>query len=217
MIDTSRSALLLGAGSFNNPCRATCHLLRKFCTSPGQLSDEALVVANQLVEHTASHAARINIALPMITCDDTTLSKLITASQQPLQCFGRLVDVGPKTYARVCELLLRLKANMLAPAMHSCTGAFYSHPESKIVCDSFVIIITTSHCEPLLLNNAAKSEWDQQRDGDWNYKTNRETIWKKWDDRLSEASQYENIYTLAMRGVHDEGLKPTYVGPNPRD
>ena len=118
-----------------------------------------------------------------------------------------LGDIGPKTYAKVCELLLRLKANMLAPAMHSCTGAFYSHAESKLVCDSFGIIITTSHCEPLLLNNAAKSEWDSERDGEWNYKTNRETIWKKWDERLREASQYENIYTVAMRGVHDEGLR----------
>ena len=118
-----------------------------------------------------------------------------------------LGDIGPKTYAKVCELLLRMKANMLAPAMHSCTGAFYSHAESKLVCDSFGIIITTSHCEPLLLNNAAKSEWDSERDGEWNYKTNRETIWKKWDERLREASQYENIYTVAMRGVHDEGLR----------
>ena len=118
-----------------------------------------------------------------------------------------LGDIGPRTYAKVCELLLRLKANMLAPAMHSCTGAFYSHPESKVVCDSFGIIITTSHCEPLLLNNAAKSEWDSQRDGEWNYKTNRETIYKKWDDRLGEAAKYENIYTVAMRGVHDEGIR----------
>ena len=118
-----------------------------------------------------------------------------------------LGDIGPKTYARVCELLLRLKANMLAPAMHSCTGAFYSHPESKVVCDSFGIIVTTSHCEPLLLNNAAKSEWDQKRDGDWNYKTNSETILKKWNDRLGEASQYENIYTTAMRGLHDTGMR----------
>ena len=118
-----------------------------------------------------------------------------------------LGDIGPRTYARVCELLLRLKANMLAPAMHSCTGAFYSHPESKVVCDTFGIIVTTSHCEPLLLNNAAKSEWDSKRDGEWNYKTNRDVIWMKWDDRLAEAAQYENIYTVAMRGVHDEGLK----------
>jgi len=118
-----------------------------------------------------------------------------------------LGDIGPKTYARVCELLLRLKANMLAPAMHSCTGAFYSHKESKMVCDSFGIIITTSHCEPLLLNNAASTEWDQLRDGDWNYKTNREAILQKWELRLAAASQYENIYTTAMRGLHDAGLR----------
>lgn len=118
-----------------------------------------------------------------------------------------LGDIGPRTYARVCELILRLKGNMLAPAMHSCTGAFYSHAESKLVADSFGIIITTSHCEPLLLNNAAKSEWDSKRDGEWNYKTNKATIAGKWEARLGEASQFENIYTLAMRGVHDEGMR----------
>jgi len=118
-----------------------------------------------------------------------------------------LGDIGPRTYARVCELLLRLRANMVAPAMHSCTGAFYSHQESKLVADSLGIIITTSHCEPLLLNNAAESEWNVKRDGEWNFKTNRETILRKWDDRLSEASRFENIYTVAMRGLHDEGLR----------
>ena len=46
-----------------------------------------------------------------------------------------LGDIGPRTYARVCELILRLKGNMLGPAMHSCTGAFCSHPESKLVAD----------------------------------------------------------------------------------
>ena len=118
-----------------------------------------------------------------------------------------LGDIGPKTYRRVCELLLRLKANMLAPAMHSCTGAFYTHPESKLVADSLAIIITTSHCEPLLLNNADRSEWDSKRDGEWNYATNKHTIHRKWEKRLSEAAQFENIYTTAMRGVHDEGLR----------
>lgn len=118
-----------------------------------------------------------------------------------------LGDIGPRTYARVCELLLRLKANMLAPAMHECTGAFYTHPVSKLVADSFGIIITTSHCEPLLINNASKAEWDQDVDGDWNYKTNSAAILKRWDKRLAEASCYENIYTTAMRGLHDAGLR----------
>ena len=118
-----------------------------------------------------------------------------------------LNDIGPRTYDKACELLLRLKANMLAPAMHSCTGAFYSHPESQNVADSWGVMITTSHCEPMLLNNAAKSEWDNAVDGEWNYLTNKEIIYRKFDDRLRETAQYDNIYTMGMRGLHDEAMK----------
>ena len=118
-----------------------------------------------------------------------------------------LGDIGPKTYDRVCELILRLKGNMLAPAMHSCTGAFYSHPESQEMADKWGIMITTSHCEPLLFNNASKSEWDKARDGEWNYETNSATILKKLDDRIRETAQYDNIYTMGLRGLHDEAMK----------
>lgn len=118
-----------------------------------------------------------------------------------------LADIGPKTYDKVCELLLRLKANMLAPAMHSCTGAFYSHPESQRVADEWGIMITTSHCEPLLFNNAAKSEWNKDVDGEWNYLTNKETIYRKLDNRIRETAAYDNIYTTGMRGLHDEAMK----------
>ena len=118
-----------------------------------------------------------------------------------------LGDIGPKTYDKVCELLLRLKGNMLAPAMHSCTGAFYSHPESQVVADKWGIMITTSHCEPLLFNNAALSEWDKSRDGEWNYETNSATILRKLDDRIRETAQYDNIYTTGLRGLHDEAMK----------
>lgn len=118
-----------------------------------------------------------------------------------------LGDIGPKTYEKVCELILRLGGNMLAPAMHTCTGAFYTHPESKEVCDRMGVIITTSHCEPMLFNNASKEEWDSERDGEWNYRTNRGTILQKFTSRLAEAYTYDNIYTIAMRGVHDEGMQ----------
>jgi len=120
-------------------------------------------------------------------------------------------DIGPKTYTRVCELLLRLKGNMFAPAMHSCTGPFYSYPKNKRVADEYGIIITTSHCKPLLFNNASKKEWDSERDGEWNYTTNKEVILKKLDDRIYEASSYENIYTVGMRGLHDEGLRGDHL------
>ena len=125
-----------------------------------------------------------------------------------------LGDIGPKTYDRVCELILRLKGNMLAPAMHSCTGAFYSHPESQVVADKWGVMITTSHCEPLLFNNASTSEWDKARDGEWNYETNSATIIKKLDDRIRETAQYDNIYTMGMRGLHDEAM---HGSSNPAD
>ena len=118
-----------------------------------------------------------------------------------------LGDIGPKTYDKVCELLLRLKANMLAPAMHTCTGAFYSHPESQVMADKWGIMITTSHCEPLLINNAAPTEWDTAVDGEWNFLTNPDRIIEKFEKRLSETAQYDNIYTTGMRGLHDEAMK----------
>ncbi len=118
-----------------------------------------------------------------------------------------LGDIGPKTYDRVCELILRLKGNMLAPAMHSCTGAFYTHPESQVMADKWGIMITTSHCEPLLFNNASTKEWDKKVDGEWNYETNSENILKKLDNRIRETAQYDNIYTTGLRGLHDEAMK----------
>lgn len=125
-----------------------------------------------------------------------------------------LGDIGPKTYDRICELILRLKGNMLAPAMHSCTGAFYSHSENQKVADERGVMITTSHCEPLLFNNASTLEWDKAKDGEWNYEVNRDAILKKLDDRIRQTAQYDNIYTMGMRGLHDEAMKGS---SNPKD
>lgn len=115
-----------------------------------------------------------------------------------------LGDIGPKTYAKVCELILRMKGNMLAPAMHPSSGAFNKYPENKLVADSYGIIMSSSHCEPLLFNNV--TEWDKKTMGEWNYITNKEGINKILDRRVSENALYENIYTIAMRGIHDAGL-----------
>lgn len=115
-----------------------------------------------------------------------------------------LKDIGPKTYAKVFELLLRLKANMLAPAMHPSSGAFNKYPENKVVADKYGIIMTSSHCEPLLFNNT--TEWDKPTMGEWNYATNKDGIMKILDKRVSENAPYENVYTIAMRGIHDAGM-----------
>lgn len=115
-----------------------------------------------------------------------------------------LGDIGPKTYAKVCELLLRLRGNMLCPAMHPCSGAFNIHEENKLVADRYAIIMGSSHCEPLLFNNT--TEWHKETMGEWNYIQNKEGINRVLEKRISENAPYENIYTIAMRGIHDAGL-----------
>ena len=115
-----------------------------------------------------------------------------------------LGNIGPKTYEKVCELLLRLNANMLAPAMHEASTAFYQIPQNKEIADRYGIIITASHCEPLLLNTA--SEWHKDRYGDWNYNTSSERIDSVLNARVVETSPYENAYVIALRGLHDRAM-----------
>ncbi|MBN2162509.1 MAG: glycosyl hydrolase 115 family protein [Pontiellaceae bacterium] len=113
-------------------------------------------------------------------------------------------DIGPNTYAQVFELLLRLKANFIWPAMHSCTKAFNIYPENKKVADRYAIVMGASHCEPMLRNNV--TEWDKKADGDWNYETNPNGVYDYWERRVIENGLYENVYTVGMRGIHDSGV-----------
>ncbi len=113
-------------------------------------------------------------------------------------------DIGPKTYAKVCELLLRLKANYLWPAMHDCTKAFNHYPENKHVADRFAIVMGSSHCEPMLRNNV--DEWDWKKNGDWNPVKNLKGISEYWESRVRENGKFENTYTTGMRGIHDSGM-----------
>ncbi|MDW7693001.1 glycosyl hydrolase 115 family protein [Flammeovirgaceae bacterium SG7u.111] len=114
-------------------------------------------------------------------------------------------DIGPKTYEKVFELLLRLKGNMVAPAMHECTKAFYTVPGNMEMADDYGVMVTTAHCEPLLYNNA--SEWDRKKQGEWDYVNNKKEIIKVLDNRVKQAYKNDNIYTIALRGMHDEGMK----------
>lgn len=115
-----------------------------------------------------------------------------------------LGNIGPRTYAKICELLLRLKANHLAPAMHPVSTAFYKIPDNKLVADTFAIVMGSSHCEPLLLNTA--SEWNSKTMGPWDYGKNKDKINEVLDSRVKENCAYENVYTLALRGLHDAAM-----------
>ncbi len=117
---------------------------------------------------------------------------------------AELGDIGPKTYARVFELLLRLKANHIWPAMHKCTKAFNFYPDNKIVADRYAIVMGSSHCEQMLRNNV--SEWKPDGKGPYIYQVNREGVLDYWEERVKENGRYENVYTLGMRGLHDSPM-----------
>ena len=128
--------------------------------------------------------------------------------------------VGPKTYQKVFDLLLRLKANYLWPAMHPGTQAFNADPENARLADDYAIVMGSSHCEQMLRNN--EGEWKAVNEqakakgevtlGDFNYITNRQTMLNYWEERVRTNGKYENTYTLGLRGIHDypmEGANST--------
>lgn len=134
---------------------------------------------------------------------------------------------GTKTYATVFELLLRLKANTLWPAMHNLTDAFNSdvNPETGIaynaeLANEYGIVMGSSHCELMLCNN--ETEWEpwcvknqrkyniQKLNNSWkesyDYTVNAEAMNAYWEDRVAQNYRFENVYTLGLRGVHDASI-----------
>lgn len=111
-------------------------------------------------------------------------------------------QIGPKTNKKVFELLLRLRANAIWPAMHPGSTAFFKVPGNKEMADSCGIVVGTSHCEPLLRNNVG--EWSVEERGKFNYVTNQQAVKDYWVERLKEVRGFgDYFYTIGMRGIHD--------------
>jgi hypothetical protein len=124
------------------------------------------------------------------------------AAQGPDRDIG---NIGPHTYEQVFELLLRLRANTLYPAMHPGTTAFNAIPENALLADRYAIVMGSSHSEALLRNNVG--EYSEPKDGPWDFATNASRITQYWQDRLRTNGKFENLYTVGMRGVHDSGME----------
>jgi hypothetical protein len=118
--------------------------------------------------------------------------------------------IGPRTYARLFELLLRLKANTVWPAMHPGTPAFNSIADNPRVADEYAIVMGSSHAEPMLRNNVG--EWKAPAH-DYNYVSNRDGVLGYWEQRVAANGRYENIYTIGMRGVHDSQMQGPRTDP----
>jgi hypothetical protein len=113
-------------------------------------------------------------------------------------------NIGPKTYQKVFELMLRLRLNYLWPAMHAVSKEFGSTPENYLLADKYGIVAGSSHCEPMLCNNV---HWNETKQGKWNYSLNRDTIHSYWEDNVKARASEEAVWTIGIRGIHDAGME----------
>jgi hypothetical protein len=105
-------------------------------------------------------------------------------------------------YEKVFELLLRLKANFLWPAMWN--NAFADDDiQNMILADEYGIVMSTSHHEPMM---RADKEWNRHGSGPWEYSKNPKNLYNFWTEGAKRNKNYESIYTVGMRGQQDEPM-----------
>jgi hypothetical protein len=110
-------------------------------------------------------------------------------------------------YEKVFELLLRLKANYLWPAMWD--SAFNADdPLNPKLADQYGIVMGTSHHEPMM---RAWKEWARTGKGPWDYSSNASALHAYWTEGVERDADYESIVTLGMRG---DGDLPMSEGDN---
>ena len=109
--------------------------------------------------------------------------------------------IGPKTYARVFELMWRLKANTLWPAMGGHDTAFNEIPANYDLAKDYAIIRGSSHVEMLLRNNS--HEWNPKTMGPYNWITNQARMIEYWRQAVARFGRYDNLYTVGLRGADD--------------
>lgn len=120
--------------------------------------------------------------------------------------------IGAKTYEKIFELLLRLKANYIWPAMH--VNSFNMTPENGALADRMGIVVGTSHCDMLMRsNNREWKPWIRKKgyaDAVYDYSIggrNRDILKEYWRESVEQNREFEVCYTLGMRGIHDSGFE----------
>ncbi len=134
---------------------------------------------------------------------------------------GENKGITPETYKKVFELMLRLKANALWPSMMEAGEYFFEAKDENGVAinpknaTDYGVYVGTSHCENMARNNydewygwaeenAAKYKID--KDLSFDYTINPVAIEAYWQERLDESKNFNMIYTLGIRGVHDSAM-----------
>lgn len=109
--------------------------------------------------------------------------------------------INSKMYSHMFELLLRLKANYLWPAMW---GKSFNEDDTlnPVIADEYGIVMGTSHHEPMMRSH---NEYSSRKNevGPWDYSINKERLDKFFTDGLERNKAFENMLTIGMRGDGD--------------
>ena len=107
-------------------------------------------------------------------------------------------------YQRVFELVLRLRGNMMWPAMWG--WAFYADDaENEKTADEMGVVMSTSHHEPMARNHQEYAR-DRKGWGPWNYQKNKANLQKFFREGIERMKGTEQIVTIGMRGDGDEAM-----------
>jgi len=117
-----------------------------------------------------------------------------------------VANYGSGFYTNLFELMLRIRANYLWPAMWNNAFNEDDHKNPRLA-DEYGIVMGTSHQEPML---RAQKEWDrslQKKYGNWNYNnTNQQPVLQQfWRDGIRRNKDFESIVTLGLRAENDSG------------
>jgi hypothetical protein len=110
--------------------------------------------------------------------------------------------VNARFYDKVFELTLRLKGNLLWPAMWS-KSLWDDDPASAALAQRRGIVLGTSHHEPM---ERAHVEWQRHGSGPWDYTKNAATLQSFWRAGLTRRAGRETLVTIGMRGDGDEAM-----------
>lgn len=119
-------------------------------------------------------------------------------------CNAKFGGVNSKMYVNMFELLLRLKANFLWPAMWG--NAFNEDdPMNPVLADEYGIVMGNSHHEPMM---RAQKEYTKRKQeiGAWDFVTNSANLEKFWFEGLNRNKNYDNVITMGMRGDGDVAM-----------
>jgi hypothetical protein len=114
-------------------------------------------------------------------------------------------------YAKVFEVLLRLKGNILWPAVWG-RSLFDDDPENQRTAADYGVVVGTSHEAPMM---RAQDEWNRYGqaegpyggNGAFSFVRNEAALRPYWADGIRRNGSYESLVTMGMRGNGDVGME----------